>query len=314
MRIPRLLAVASIASMLAACGGGMQSVPNTNDHLSALPVTQSHAMMLENGSVAHVMFTRDYTGSSAVYTDPAHLVPMARTASSSSNLTWHGGPVQATPKIYIVFWGSKWTTSNGAYKTLTGFMNAIGGGKWINSDSQYSGSNGKVTNPSSQLAGTWIDASSVPRKPSSSNVGAEAQRAVQHFGYGGVNANYIVAIQSGNDPSGFKTQWCAWHSSESESEGTVSFTNLPYQTDAGASCGEGSVNSPGTYDGFSIVGGHEEAETQTDPQPNTGWLDSSGAENGDKCAWQNLENNPNAGGYPTQPLWSNATSSCVQSY
>ncbi|MEA2718422.1 MAG: hypothetical protein QOJ39_286, partial [Candidatus Eremiobacteraeota bacterium] len=39
-----------------------------------------------------------------------------------------------------------------------------------------------------------------------------------------------------------------------------------------------------------------------------------GAENGDKCAWVNLINNPNAGGYPTQPLWSNANNGCVQSY
>ena len=71
---------------------------------------------------------------------------------------------------------------------------------------------------------------------------------------------------------------------------------------------------PGTLDGVSIVFGHEQGETETDPQPNSGWLDSSGAENGDKCAWTNLINNPNAGGYPTQPLWSNATLSCVQTY
>lgn len=313
-RFGKFFASIAAASLLAACGGGLQSVPSPGRQASALPAIQSHLMRLENGGTAAVMWTRDYTGST--FTSPVaadNAVPLAR-AASSNNLTWHGGPVQTTPKIYIVFWGSKWTGSNGVYKTLTGFMNAIGGGKWINSDTQYSGSNGKITNPSSQLAGTWIDASSVPRRPSSSSVGAEAERAVQHFGYQGVNANYIVAIQSGNDPSGFKSQWCAWHSSESETQGVVSFTDLPYQPDAGYSCGAGSVNSPGTYDGVSIVGGHEEAETQTDPQPSTGWLDASGAENGDKCAWQNLENNSGAGGYPTQPLWSNATSSCVQSY
>lgn len=74
------------------------------------------------------------------------------------------------------------------------------------------------------------------------------------------------------------------------------------------------MNSPGTLDGVSIVGGHEQAETETDPQPDTGWLDASGSENGDKCAWTDLIDNSNAGGYPTQPLWSNASSSCVQSY
>lgn len=234
-------------------------------------------------------------------------------AGSTNNLTWHGGPVQTVPKIYIVFWGPKWTASDPEYTRLTGFMSVIGGHSWINIDTQYTGSNGKVTNPSGQLAGKWIDTSSVPRRPTSSAIAAEAQKLALHFGYGGVNASYIVAIQSGNHPSGFGTQYCAWHSAVSESEGIVSFTNLPYQSDAGAACGAGSVNSPGTYDGVTIVGGHEEAETQTDPRPNSGWLDASGAEIGDKCAWISLENNPNAGGYPTQPLWDNLKSSCQQS-
>ena len=81
--------------------------------------------------------------------------------------------------------------------------------------------------------------------------------------------------------------------------------------DVGGNCGAGIVNSPGTDDGVTIVEGHEQAETETDPNPFSGW-NSGGGEIGDLCAWQDLENNPNAGGYPTQPLWSNASSSCVQ--
>src|SRR5258708_14924003 len=60
---------------------------------------------------------------------------------------------------------------------------------------------------------------------------------------------------------------------------------MPYNTDAGASCGQNFVNSNGTLDGVSIVGGHEYAETITDQNPPGGYTDSSGAENGDKCAW-----------------------------
>jgi serine protease len=142
---------------------------------------------------------------------------------------------------------------------------------------------------------------------------AEATRGAAHFNDYSASASYVVVSPHGVKPSGFGS-YCAWHSSTSTSHGIIAYTNLPYIPDAGAACGVGAVNSPGTLDGVSIVGGHEQAETETDPQPNTGWLDSSGEENGDKCAWIGLENNPNAGGYPTQPLWSNATSSCVQSY
>jgi serine protease len=71
----------------------------------------------------------------------------------------------------------------------------------------------------------------------------------------------------------------------SSPDGTLAFTNLPYIPDAGASCGQGFVNSPGTLDGVTIVEGHEYAETDTDTWPAGGWIDASGAENGDKCAW-----------------------------
>jgi serine protease len=81
----------------------------------------------------------------------------------------------------------------------------------------------------------------------------------------------------------------------------------------------------GYFDGFSIVGGHEYAETITDPYPNSGWLDSRGSENGDKCAWlsgavQGAAGNISLGGrnFAVQSLWSNAfnggSGGCVLAY
>ncbi len=87
------------------------------------------------------------------------------------------------------------------------------------------------------------------------------------------------------------------------------------------------ANKPayGYFNGFSIVGGHEYAETTTDPFPSTGWVDGAGAENGDKCAWissgQGAAQNVTLSGgasYPVQSLWSNAfnggAGGCVVSY
>ena len=55
------------------------------------------------------------------------------------------------------------------------------------------------------------------------------------------------------------------------------------------------------------------AETESDQFPNGGWLDGSGAENGDKCAWISSGQGasakvtfPNGSSFPVQPLWSNA--------
>jgi hypothetical protein len=242
-----------------------------------------------------------------------------RTTQATTPLLYHGGPVQTAPKIYVVFWGSAWNGSgdpSGVAARLKAFYGVIGGGKWINSVTQYTQSNGAhVGNAGNIFAGSYVDtSSSPPSRPSQSAMAAEAAKAAAHYGDYTASAAYIVAMPHGIKPSGFGTQYCAYHSSTSAGGSTIAWTNLPYMPDAGASCGAGSVNSPGTLDGVTIVGGHEQGETETDPQPNSGWLDSSGAENGDKCAWVSLENNPNAGGYPTQPLWSNSNNACVQSY
>jgi hypothetical protein len=124
--------------------------------------------------------------------------------------------------------------------------------------------------------------------------------------------NNVVASPHGHSQSGFGTQWCGYHSTASSSSGTISWTYIPYMSDAGQSCGAGSVNNPGTNDGVTIVGGHEQAETMTDPQLNA-WYDSNGEETGDKCAWMNLQNTSfSTGSFPTQPLWSNSVGGCVQ--
>jgi serine protease len=242
-----------------------------------------------------------------------------RATQSTAPLTYHGGPVQTNPKMYVVFWGSAWNGSGdpqGVKSRMLAFLGIIGGSGWLNSVTQYTQSDGQhVGNQPGSLAGSYVDTtSSPPSRPSQSQMAAEAAKAAAKYGDYTANAAYIVALPHNIRPSGFGTQYCAYHSSTTAAGHTIAWTNDPYLPDVGASCGAGSVNSPGTLDGVSIVFGHEQGETETDPFPNTGWLDSGNGENGDKCAWTNLINNPAAGGYPTQPLWSNANNGCVQSY
>ena len=304
-KFAKLSALAAVAALLAACSGGApSSIPTTQSLPNESPAASN--VIVEDGVAMHVMPAFTAAGGGA-----GGRVIMGHSAGSSSNLVYGGGPVQTSPKIVLVFWGSAWSTSDPEYTRLVNFFKGVGGSSWNNTVTQYYDSAGHIAN--SLSVSTWMDPSSVPSRPSSSNVGAEAQKAATTLGYGGVDTNYFVAIEKGHDPSGFKTRWCAWHSSESESEGVVSYTDFPYTSDAGSSCGSNSVNSNGTYDGVTIVGGHEEAETMTDPQPSSGWVDSSGSEIGDKCAWTNLQNTSfSTGTFPTQPLWSNAVSGCVQ--
>jgi hypothetical protein len=177
------------------------------------------------------------------------------------------------------------------------------------------------------LAGVWEDTSAAaPATASGHAIGAEAVKAATHFGNttqaSNTNAQYVIVSPHGTNPDNYKTQgFCAWHDytgdttlsggAVSSSDGTLAFTNLPYVPDAGASCGQGFVNNPGTLDGVTIVEGHEYAETVTDTWPAGGWIDSSGAENGDKCAWiqsgQGASQNITltTGAFAVQSTWAN---------
>src|SRR5437660_976045 len=82
-----------------------------------------------------------------------------------------------------------------------------------------------------------------------------------HRGTGNsVNTEIVVATPTGHSTPGFGTSFCAYHGAVS-AHPNVTYTDLPYMTDAGTSCGENSVNGAnGKLDGVSIVEGHELAE------------------------------------------------------
>jgi hypothetical protein len=311
----KVLALAATAALLAGCGGGSSQIVPGGAGASTAP-SGRHLTMLSrftavgpNGSVLRIFPTRE-----ALANAPLGV------GGGAGPLLYGGGPVQTAPKLYVVFWGSGWNSSsgdpNGVMPVLKSFFAAIGGSKWLNSVTQYTQSGGThVGNAGNILAGSYVDTTSSPLPvPLDSDIAAEAVKAAAHFGDYSASASYVVALPHNTIPIGFMAEYCAWHSSTAAAGGTIAYTNLPYMPDAGSSCGQGTVNTPGTLDGVSIVAGHEQGETETDPQPSTGWVDASGSENGDKCAWTGLENNPNAGGFPTQPLWSNAGMTCAQSY
>jgi serine protease len=264
----------------------------------------------------------------------------------NSNLSYHGGiggvgVETGADRVYLVYWGSQWNGNDpsGEAGIQQSFFNGVGGSSWNNSVTQYcesvatgttfcNGAGTPATNPTGVLAGVWYDSSSAaPSLPTQSQLAGEASNAAAHFGNtsGGSNttAQYVINTATGNNASGFGSRYCAWHSSTSSSYGNIAYTNMPYITDAGASCGA-DFNGLGNNAGITIVEGHEFAETETDIFPNGGWLDGSGSENGDKCAWISSGQGASAnitlssGTFPVQSLWSNAFNSnaggCVLAY
>jgi hypothetical protein len=264
----------------------------------------------------------------------------------SVNLSYHGGVggvgvVTGADNVYLIYWGSQWNSNDpsGEAAIQQDFFNHVGGSGWNNSVTQYcqgvaSGATScprgsdLATNPSSVLAGILYDnAAAAPSRPTQSQLASEAVKAAGIFGNKTAARNqaaqYVINTATGNNSSGFGTQYCAWHSSTGSSYGNIAYTNMPYMTDAGASCGADFLTL-GPKAGITIVGGHEFAETETDIFPNGGWLDKNGSENGDKCAWMSSGSGATASvaltgkNFPVQSLWSNAANGgqggCVQNY
>jgi hypothetical protein len=284
-------------------------------------------------------------------------------AGEPANMAYFGGPVQVTPKVYLVFWG--WgqpgafdhTTPgmpandpDGAAALMTHFIGAVGGTAWAGVSTQYyetvNGVNVHVQNPAGILGGVWYDdANPIHDNLTGLELAKEAQRAVAHFNVADLaNSQFVIAQPQRFNEAGFSSGagYCAWHDFTQTQyypgvQPGISFTNMPYVLNEGASCGESSANagSAGRLDGFTIVLGHEVEETITDPgaedvvdgQKLGGWYDYAGYENGGRCAWAGDTGglaSPSVvpGGvsditgndgqrYAVQSLWSNGSAACA---
>ncbi|WP_051969791.1 hypothetical protein [Kitasatospora azatica] len=238
--------------------------------------------------------------------------PAAAHPAANGTLIYNGGPVQHQVTVYLVFWGNQWDSdSNSVQQYETDLFNGLGTAQdtWSTVTSQYTDSSGAgPTFNGAVLGGTWVDDSgAAPGSAAQADIAAEANLGAQHFGVSGNDVQIVVMSPSGTSPDGFPNSgFCAWH----DYNGNVPYTNMPYVLDAGSGCGAGQVASQ--LDGFSIVEGHEYAETLTDPQPSSGWVASDGQENGDLCAWQNLAAvSLPTGSFAMQPTWSNNAGGCA---
>jgi serine protease len=245
-----------------------------------------------------------------------------QSTDSSGYTTFSGDPGGVAPDLQAFFTG----LGTGG-ETWSGVMTQYCEGISASAQSCPTGNTSHVAYPTGgALAGVWEDTSvAAPGTATAHQLAQEAENAATHFGNTTTAANrdaqYVIVSPTGTDPDSYETQgFCAWHDYTGDSTmdggGAVSgsllaFTNLPYIPDAGASCGQGFVNSPGTLDGVTIVEGHEYAETITDQFPAGGWIDSTGEENGDKCAWissgQGASQNVTltTGSFAVQSTWAN---------
>jgi len=233
-----------------------------------------------------------------------------------------GGHVIVNPKFYLIFWGyKKYGDPDKLQTLLETYTKSMGGSGHNNIEIQYyqdvSGKTTYITNPSDQYGGSWLDNSPIPNSPSDPQIAKEALAAVVHFGYD-ANGVYVVMTAHKHSEAGFGVHWCSYHSNTYYKKKLVPYANLPYMPDAGSQCLANIVSPPsdesGDDEGMTIYAGHEYGETITDPDPYTAWYGVDG-EIGDYCAGENIANDPfGSKSYTMQPMVSDASEACVQSY
>ena len=266
------------------------------------------------------------------------------------DMTWHNGPVQHSPHVYLLLWGPDWTTPGLPTEVanyLTAFFAGLGQtshDSWSTITSQYKDKTGNPTfaKPVFDPAADVInDPTAPPAQVTPQDISTEALTLLSHI-TDTADAQVVVASQAGTCFSdGFAGScgslssnggYCGWHDAVQIPNTTayLPYMNLPWQLDANYGCGANFVNtgSAGLFDGWSLVGGHEYAEMVTDPAPVTGWIDAldetgstaSGGEIADKCVWAGSPwglNDPfgdvtlSTGKFAMQSLWSNAAGRCV---
>jgi hypothetical protein len=207
-------------------------------------------------------------------------------------IAYHGGPLISTPVIYLIWYGN-WNQSNGSdtpagQQIVRDFANSIGGSPYFEINTTYDavGLNisGNVT-----FGGEATDAYSRGSRLRDSDVLTIVNNAItgRKLPYDANGVYFVLTSSDVNESSGFCRLYCGWHTSATPSAGHVRYAFVGNANRCLNACAAQTVSPNGNagVDGMISVIAHELEEATTDPDPRSGWADSGGAENADKCAW-----------------------------
>ena len=201
-----------------------------------------------------------------------------------NDLLFHGGVIEHSPSVYLIFWGTEWKqgfktndgnpkhtyTSAQAMSYITKFFANIGGSKWNGTQTQYcdsipilstscDGNKGArfITNPTNQLKGVWVDPSPITDPIITSGlaenltndpIATEAVKGSKRFGFH-PDATYFVLTPPGHTATAYGSVYCAYHSEVTNLNGHgIRYAFIPYVMEQGAGCAQYGVNK--TQDAF----------------------------------------------------------------
>jgi hypothetical protein len=201
--------------------------------------------------------------------------------TKSPNMTYHGGKILPYTVAKAIFWGKSWATYSGDKITgMDSWYTGFNVSNYAAATDEYTGTNGQVT-AALTYQGHVVDTSAASGGSNTATILAEVCNVITSPDSSG-NGYYPVYTDI---PRG-SANYCAWHSAGSCGSTPVQFAFF-FKLDGDAGCDPqdtSGLHSQGLA-AIANVSGHELSEARSDPASPGAWYDSSGAENGDKCAW-----------------------------
>lgn len=212
---------------------------------------------------------------------------------SLSPILYHNGPLINTPVMYLIWYGN-WNQANGSdtsagQQIVRDFANSIGGSNYFNINTQGYNAGGFTISGNVTFGGETSPGYTHGTRLRDSNVLTIVNEAITggHLPYNANGVYFVLTSSDVTEQSGFCTKYCGWHTAATPSAGHVRYSFVGNANRCLNACSAQTVGPNGNagVDAMISVIAHELEEATTDPDPRSGWADSGGAENADKCAW-----------------------------
>lgn len=268
----------------------------------------AHAFAAVQDAASHFLAVRPSGGRQLATARKGH--------GHGGKLVYHGGPVITTMKVHAIFWEPKGSFVSPRYNSLIlRYFRDVGASGLYHNNTQYRDARGD-TPSQARLAGSWVDTGAYPAKRlTDGQMQAEIAHAMKANRWGGgLNNVFFIFTARGENvcTSSNQCSFTSFCASHGVFRGNIVYAAIAYTGTNLHACGV-SFSPNGDIDAESAinVASHEQMEVATNPLINA-WIDASGAEIGDKCAWDfGGVSILNGHAYLVQKEWDNAANNCV---
>jgi hypothetical protein len=236
---------------------------------------------------------------------PLHVAGAAPARAPAAQLTYRGGPLITSVKVFTLFWGSEWaqTRNQQTARRVNHFFTYLVTSPLMDQLAEYSVTQFPIGH------GSFLGTLTVTgQDPAASIADSDIQEFIQQqISSGAVaspdkNTLYFVFLPSGVTvalgSSSSCQNFCGYHDAIG---GRTYYAVMPYP-----SC-NGCLGGLSAFKALTATSSHEFSEAITDPLPGKGWYDDNNGEIGDICAWQFKQ----LGNYTVQLEWSNKAGRCM---